>query len=179
MGGPGDDTLSGDDGPDRIFAQRGVDTVNGGAGDERSLWALARVDVTGQPNEPADTLHGGPGNDVFHVRDGEADTVDCGDGNDVVLADFKDQVSPDCETVKRHVPNPRSRPDDQEKHSKGKPDKSRLKALEAAPGYPRGGGAPSPRGPCTCRSGRSKRRAPRPHRRGRSPRQVLEPPCTS
>jgi Ca2+-binding RTX toxin-like protein len=119
LGGPGDDTLSGDEGPDRIFAQQGVDTEYGGPGND-DLWALARVDVTGAPNEPADTLNGGPGNDVFHVRDGEADTVDCGAGNDVVLADFKDQVAPNCEVVKRHVPNAHAKPDDRERHGKGK-----------------------------------------------------------
>jgi Ca2+-binding RTX toxin-like protein len=106
FGGPGDDTLNGDAGNDRIFAQRGVDTVNGGPGND-DLWALARADVTGQPNEPSDTLNGGPGNDVFHVRDGEADQVDCGDGHDVVLADFKDVVANNCEVVKRHAPRAR------------------------------------------------------------------------
>jgi Ca2+-binding RTX toxin-like protein len=107
FGGPGEDTLNGDSGNDRIFAQRGVDTVNGGAGND-DLWALARADVTGQPNEPADTLSGGPGNDVFHVRDGEADHIDCGEGHDVVRADYKDVVANDCELVKRHAPRTRS-----------------------------------------------------------------------
>jgi vancomycin resistance protein YoaR len=67
LGRPGDDVLNGDGGSDRIFAGLGVDTVNGGPGDD-DLWALARGDVTGQPNEPADTVNGGPGNDVIHVR---------------------------------------------------------------------------------------------------------------
>ena len=105
-GGPGDDTLNGDAGNDRIFAQRGVDTVHGGPGND-DLWALARADVTGDPNEPADTLDGGPGNDVFHVRDGEPDHVDCGDGHDVVKADYQDVVAANCEVVKRHAPRPK------------------------------------------------------------------------
>jgi Ca2+-binding RTX toxin-like protein len=100
FGGPGDDTLNGELGNDRIFAQRGVDVVNGGPGND-DLWALARRDVTGDPNEPADTLSGGLGNDVFHVRDGEADHVDCGPGYDVVRADYRDVVSNNCEVVKR------------------------------------------------------------------------------
>ena len=86
-----------------MFANRGVDTVTGGPGNDH-LWARAPFDVTGQPNEPTDTLDGGEGNDVFHVRDGEADNVTCGEGSDVVRADFKDVVAADCEVVKRHVP---------------------------------------------------------------------------
>jgi Ca2+-binding RTX toxin-like protein len=98
--GPNDDTVSGELGNDRIFAQRGVDNVNGGPGND-DLWALARADVTRQPDEPADTLSGGPGNDVFHVRDGEADHVYCGEDYDIVRADYKDVVANDCELVKR------------------------------------------------------------------------------
>ena len=81
--------MNGELGNDRIFANRGVDTVNGGPGNDH-LWARAPADVTGEPNEPADTLDGGEGNDVFHVRDGEADNVTCGAGYDVVRADRKD-----------------------------------------------------------------------------------------
>jgi Ca2+-binding RTX toxin-like protein len=101
LGGRGDDSLYGDDGPDRIFAQQGVDKEYGGEGDD-DLWAMARRDVAGDPNEPGDTLDGGPGNDRFRVRDGEPDHVTCGGGFDVVVADFKDVVSADCEVVKRH-----------------------------------------------------------------------------
>jgi Ca2+-binding RTX toxin-like protein len=101
LGGRDNDTLYGDDGPDRIFAQQGVDTEFGGEGDD-DLWAMARRDVTREPNEPADTLDGGPGNDRFHVRDGEPDHVTCGVGFDVAIVDFKDVVSADCEVVKRH-----------------------------------------------------------------------------
>jgi Ca2+-binding RTX toxin-like protein len=108
FGGPGDDTLNGDGGNDRIFAQRGVDTENGGPGND-DLWALARADVTREPNEPADTLNGGPGNDTFHVRDGEADHITCGEGYDFVRADYKDVVVNDCEVVVRHRAREKSR----------------------------------------------------------------------
>jgi Ca2+-binding RTX toxin-like protein len=108
FGRPGDDTIYGENGNDRIFVGLGVDTEYGGPGND-DLWALARGDVTGQPNEPADTLDGGPGNDVFHTRDGEPDHIDCGDGFDVVKADFKDVVAANCEVVKRHKPGPRFR----------------------------------------------------------------------
>ena len=97
-----DDTLNGGPGRDLIFAQRGVDTVYGGGGND-DLWALARRDVTHEAGEPADTVDGGAGNDRIHVRDGEADTVTCGAGFDVVRADFKDKVATDCERVRRNV----------------------------------------------------------------------------
>ena len=103
FGGPDNDTVNGELGNDRMFANRGVDVVTGGPGNDH-LWARAPFDVTGEPNEPADTLDGGEGNDVFHVRDGEADNVTCGAGYDVVRADRKDVVAADCEVVKRHRP---------------------------------------------------------------------------
>jgi Ca2+-binding RTX toxin-like protein len=101
--GDGDDTIRGGNGNDRIFAERGVDTEYGGAGHD-DLWAMAHKDVTGVAGEPADTLFGEDGHDRFHVRDGEADHVDCGNGIDVVLADYKDIVTQDCEYVFRHAP---------------------------------------------------------------------------
>src|SRR3712207_7112167 len=81
-GGDGDDRQEGNRGNDRIFANAGVDTTFGGEGDD-DLWALARSDVHPGPNGEVDTtadaLDGGPGNDRFHLRDGEADRVTCGD----------------------------------------------------------------------------------------------------
>jgi Ca2+-binding RTX toxin-like protein len=102
-GGKGNDVQQGGDGNDRIFANLGVDTTFGGNGDD-DLWALARGDVTGPNDTNGDTLHGQPGNDTFHVRDGERDVVDCGAGYDTVLADFKDTVTTDCEHVFRAAP---------------------------------------------------------------------------
>jgi Ca2+-binding RTX toxin-like protein len=119
FGGYDDDTVNGELGNDRVFANRGVDSVTGGPGNDH-LWARAPADVTREPNEPADTLDGGEGNDVFHVRDGEADNVTCGGGADVVRADFKDVVAADCEVVKRH--QPRFKRDRRRGHKKDRDD---------------------------------------------------------
>lgn len=114
-GGPGDDRQDGGTGNDVIFANRGVDESWGGAGDD-VLWAMARKDVTPGPNGEldtvADTLHGGPGDDRFRTRDGEADRIDCGDGQDVAFLDPVDVIAdatPDdangsCEVVHRAAP---------------------------------------------------------------------------
>jgi hypothetical protein len=47
-----------------------------------------------------DVLRGGPGNDTLLVRDRSRDAVRCGAGRDLVLADLRDVVARDCETVK-------------------------------------------------------------------------------
>ena len=43
-------------------------------------------------------LNGGPGDDIFYAKDGEADEITCGPGGDVVHADPSlDSTSiPDC-----------------------------------------------------------------------------------
>ena len=61
-----------------------------------------------------DTLNGGPGNDIFHVRDGEADHVTCGEGYDQVRADYKDVVANDCELVVRRRARERSRAENED-----------------------------------------------------------------
>jgi hypothetical protein len=48
-----------------------------------------------------DDLSGGPGRDLFPVRDGEVDLVHCGEDRDRVLGDQFDQVDTDCEHVIR------------------------------------------------------------------------------
>jgi gametolysin peptidase M11 len=47
-----------------------------------------------------DILRGGPGNDTLISRDRSRDSIRCGTGRDLVLADRRDQVARDCETVK-------------------------------------------------------------------------------
>ncbi|HXD59236.1 MAG TPA: calcium-binding protein, partial [Thermoleophilaceae bacterium] len=110
-GGKGDDQQHGGMGNDRIFANLGVDESWGDDGND-DLWAMARGDVQGPNDTTGDTLHGGNGNDTFHVRDGEADNIDCGDGNDRVIADFADVImdatptnpNGSCEQVIRKAP---------------------------------------------------------------------------
>src|SRR5438270_896189 len=123
-GGTGDDVQYGDDGNDTIYANQGQDTSYGGAGND-TLWAMARSDVHPGPNgevdTQGDTLDGGPGNDVFHTRDGEVDKITCGDGYDVVFADTVDVITDatpqnpngSCEKVIRKAPKPNAKsPDD-------------------------------------------------------------------
>jgi len=80
-GTPGDDALQG--GP------RG-DVVCGSGGDDLLL-----------PRGASDYVDGGAGNDRIRVRDGVRDFVRCGPGNDRVVADRRDVVAPDCETIIR------------------------------------------------------------------------------
>ena len=47
-----------------------------------------------------DVLRGGPGNDTLNSRDRSRDSILCGTGRDLVLADRRDRVARDCETVK-------------------------------------------------------------------------------
>ena len=93
-GGNGNDTFWGLTGDDVIEGGGGIDNALGGEGDD------IITDLSG-----ADILKGGPGNDRIFVRDGEKDTVDCGKGSDDrVVADKKDKVKKNCETVSRKNP---------------------------------------------------------------------------
>ena len=94
-----------------MFANRGVDTSYGGAGDD-ALWALARGDVTALGDPIGDALHGDGGDDRFRTRDGEVDRIECGAGNDTALLDPFDVIvdastsdaDGSCERVERAEP---------------------------------------------------------------------------
>jgi Ca2+-binding RTX toxin-like protein len=87
----GDDRLLGGLGNDRLFGGPGRDTLLGGLANDRLVGGLG-----------PDTLSGGAGNDRLESRDGVRDRVSCGTGKrDVVIADRKDVVARDCETVRR------------------------------------------------------------------------------
>jgi Ca2+-binding RTX toxin-like protein len=103
-GGAGNDRLKTADGNDVVDGGPGADYLDGGFGDDH---------IVGGPG--ADIIHGdipggdcGPvycklpyGNDTIDARDGEIDSIDCGFGEDTVVADPKDVVAADCETVDR------------------------------------------------------------------------------
>ena len=104
----GNDTVNGLGGADFLFGMRGNDTVNGDAGNDR-LW--------GGPDN--DTVNGGDGNDWIHAGygvdavnagngddlvwaaadDGNVDTVDCGAGADRAVIRAGD-IALNCEVVK-------------------------------------------------------------------------------
>lgn len=48
-----------------------------------------------------DYVLAGRGDDVVSSRDGNLDFIDCGGGRDIVVADRLDDLSPDCEVVRR------------------------------------------------------------------------------
>ena len=67
--------------PDRICGRLGADKIHPGLG--------------------KDVVDAGAGRDVVHAQDGFGDRIRCGPGHDVVAADAKDQVTRDCERVRR------------------------------------------------------------------------------
>jgi hypothetical protein len=115
-GGPGDDTLEGDQAIDIIHGGDGNDTIAGGSSDDQLFGDAGDDKVTGGPH--GDALSGGPGRDVLEgdgslfnylnggsdtidSRDGEGDQVTCGYGADSVTADSSDTIEGggECESV--------------------------------------------------------------------------------
>src|SRR5918992_207968 len=88
------DSISGGGGNDLIKGLRSIDSLNGGAGGD-DIYA-------GPRNEKArDTVVGARGNDFIYVRNRPAvkDVVHCGAGRDRVIADREDVLS-GCERVR-------------------------------------------------------------------------------
>jgi hypothetical protein len=109
--GPGND--SGTATRSGFVDSRFNDTFRLGSGHDRMSWIS--INQTGDFAVRADSgndrvrvtslgfdrMWGGPGNDQFHSRDGNADAITCGPGNDTVRADRSDSVSSSCERVRR------------------------------------------------------------------------------
>lgn len=99
-GGPGDDTLDGDNFPstfrDFLYGQTGDDTFTGGQGGDviRGSSGGDTIDVgQGTVNAGADNVKAGRGNDTINeAGDGAVDTIDCGLGLDTVIADANDKT---------------------------------------------------------------------------------------
>ena len=83
-GTPRSDTLRGTAAADKLYGNGGNDKLYGLAGN--------------------DYLNGGPGNDVLSGGPG-ADVLACGPGRDTAVADARDKIGADCETV-QGVPKP-------------------------------------------------------------------------
>jgi hypothetical protein len=83
-GTPRNDTLRGTAAADKLYGNAGNDKLYGLAGN--------------------DYLNGGPGNDVLAGGPG-ADVLACGPGRDTAVADSRDKIGADCETV-QGIPKP-------------------------------------------------------------------------
>ena len=102
-GGPGNDRQCGGNGNDTIYAARGQRRDAGARTATTRCGRWPAATCTARTTLHGDTLHGGPGNDTFRTRDGEADVIDCGPGIDTALIDFKDVLTnpAECEVVNR------------------------------------------------------------------------------
>jgi Ca2+-binding RTX toxin-like protein len=121
-GGSGDDHLHGSAAFDSLWPQGGNDQLDGGDGFDMAhyddYWTPVTVTLNGVADDGAagerqnaDVIDGGPGADHLYGEDGDdtfwaldhqgLDSISCGDGYDTVLADRRDSVSDDCESVSR------------------------------------------------------------------------------
>ena len=107
-GGPGNDNMAGGPGNDRLNGGSGNDDLEGDAGDDTEFGDAGNDTLRGDSGNDVlvggrgrDHLSGGRGNDVIRARDGRRDVIRCGAGHDRVIADHKDKVADDCESVSR------------------------------------------------------------------------------
>ncbi len=95
-------TIAGSNGPDVLRGTARSDKLYGKGGHDR-LFGLDGNDLlVGGPGR--DLLEGAAGNDRILARDDERDVVRCGSGKDRAVADRKDQVATNCESVDRPAP---------------------------------------------------------------------------
>ncbi len=85
-GGPGGDTIVGNDSANVENGNGGNDALSGGAGADTLRGGSGVNTLDGGTGE--DNLIGGDSSDYIVAADGFADTIDCGAGNDTVVADI-------------------------------------------------------------------------------------------
>ena len=90
QGGPGDDTLRGSAGDDRLRGGPGNDTLRGGDGGDRLYGDAGNDTLWGGDDGEKDRLDGGPGDDLLHPGDsdwqvGGSDEVKGSTGNDRIV----------------------------------------------------------------------------------------------
>lgn len=98
-GGPGNDVVRGGAGKDVLRGTGGNDSIRGNAGNDRITGGAGRdkIDVGKGRNRAS----GGAGRDVIRAANRSRDRIACGSGRDKVVADAKDRVGGDCESVTR------------------------------------------------------------------------------
>jgi hypothetical protein len=89
----------GTSGSDILRGSRGADVLRGGAGADVLAGGRGHDRIRGGGGN--DRLAGGRGADLLLARDGAWDAIDCGRGADRGVADRGDQVSRNCERVRR------------------------------------------------------------------------------
>jgi Tol biopolymer transport system component len=99
LAGGGFDRVIGGAGADRLSGGTEWDRVWGGPGDDVIDDVGGRNSLYGGPGR--DVVRGGTGRDAVYVADGEPDRVTCGGARDRVVADRRDGVARDCESVAR------------------------------------------------------------------------------
>ena len=95
----GADEVLGGDGSDQLLGQGGSDTLLGGNGSDALKGGGGGDSLVGGPGK--DGFVAGGGSDYVGARDGVRETIDCGTGKDYVVADRRDVVKRNCETVRR------------------------------------------------------------------------------
>ena len=90
-GGAGNDDINAGAGDDDVCGGTGNDKISGAAGNDRLLGDsnLCKLQVPNGAVPGAETINGGPGNDIlvhgdawYSYSDGKKDTLDCGPGDD-------------------------------------------------------------------------------------------------
>jgi len=95
----GDDLLVGRDGADALAGGPGRDRLRGGSGRDSLVGGAGPDVLLGSAGH--DGLRGGSGRDRISASDGVRDVITCGRGRALVIADRRDSVARNCETVRR------------------------------------------------------------------------------